>query len=166
RSASAAAPAALGFATVLIPCGVTLSVEFLAIAAGSALGGAAVMAAFVLGTSPLFAVLGYAARRSARMMGGHLSTVAGVAVLVAGLLSINSGLVLSGSGTTLASVWRSLPGHGTHSATPVLAPSAAVDSDGVQRVVISVHDGGYSPSVVRARAGVPTELTFRTNGTT
>lgn len=65
RSQSALAPALLGAATVLIPCGVTLSVEALALASGSALSGAAIMAVFVLGTSPLFALLGYAARRVA-----------------------------------------------------------------------------------------------------
>jgi len=35
----------------------------------------------------------------------------------------------------------------------------------VQRVVVTVSDTGYSPAVVRVKAGVPTELTFRTNGT-
>ena len=41
RSQAALAPALLGFATVLIPCGVTLSVEALALTTGSALAGAA-----------------------------------------------------------------------------------------------------------------------------
>ncbi len=64
RWSSAYAPAVLGAATILIPCGVTLGMEFLAIASGSALAGAAIMATFVIGTSPLFAAIGYAARRS------------------------------------------------------------------------------------------------------
>ncbi|MFN2506071.1 MAG: sulfite exporter TauE/SafE family protein [Acidimicrobiales bacterium] len=165
RSASAGAPAMLGLATVLIPCGVTLSVEFLAIASGSAVEGAAIMAAFVIGTAPLFAVLGYAARRSATLLRGQLAKVAALAVLVAGVLSINAGLVLSGSSTTLATVWASVAGRPASTAASDTAAAVPASEDGVQRVVVSVRDTGYSPAVVRVKAGIPTELTFRTQGT-
>jgi len=168
RSTTAGAPAVLGLASVLIPCGVTLSVEFLAIASGSAVTGAAIMAAFVLGTAPLFAVLGYAARRSATMLRGQLAKVAAVAVVVTGLLSINAGLVLSGSSTTLATMWASLadrqratPAPGDAAAAEALTPS----EDGVQRIVVTVSDTGYNPAVVWVKADVPAQVTFRTNGT-
>ncbi|MGI8648274.1 MAG: sulfite exporter TauE/SafE family protein [Mycobacteriales bacterium] len=49
------APALLGAATVLLPCGVTVSVQALALASGSAPRGAALMVVFVLGTSPVLA---------------------------------------------------------------------------------------------------------------
>jgi len=166
RSSSAGAPAVLGLVSVLIPCGVTLSVEFLAIASGSAVTGAAIMAAFVLGTAPLFAVLGYAARRSATMLRGQLAKVAAVAVVVTGLLSINAGLVLSGSSTTLATMWASVADRQTTNAAPANAAEALGPSeDGVQRIVVTVRDTGYSPAVVRAKASVPTQVTFRTDGT-
>lgn len=166
RSTSAGAPALIVLASVLIPCGVTLSVEFLAIASGSAVTGAAIMAAFVLGTAPLFAVLGYAARRSATMLRGQLAKVAAVAVVVAGVLSINAGLVLSGSSTTLATMWASVADRQAANPAPGSAAAAAAPSeDRVQRIVVTVSDTGYSPAVVRVKAGVPTQLTFRTNGT-
>jgi sulfite exporter TauE/SafE len=155
------APALLGLATVLIPCGVTLSMMFLAVASGSPLAGAAIMATFVLGTVPLFAVIGYAARRSTAYLRGRLGLLAGAAVLVAGLVSINAGLVLNGSSFTLGGLWRSVSGAGTP--TAVAAPPVA--ADGTQRIVIEAHDTGYSPSAVTARAGVPTELTIRTANT-
>lgn len=167
RSTSAGAPALLGLASVLIPCGVTLSVEFLAIASGSAVTGAAIMAAFVLGTAPLFAVLGYAARRSATMLRGQLAKAAAVAVVVAGVLSINAGLVLSGSSTTLATMWTSVADR--QAANPAPSPAAAAaatpSDDGVQRIVVTVSDTGYNPAVVRVKAGVPTQVTFRTDST-
>ena len=50
--ASPARAAAVGAATILIPCGVTLSSEVIAVSSGSWLGGAAVMAGFVAGTAP------------------------------------------------------------------------------------------------------------------
>src|SRR5437588_4689622 len=106
----ALAPGMLGLATILIPCGVTLSMEFLAVTSGSPVSGAAVMAAFVIGTTPLFGALGYAARRSTAVLRGRLSVLAGTAVLIAGLLSVNAGLTLRGSSFTLSSAWRSLRG--------------------------------------------------------
>lgn len=166
RSATAGAPAVLGLLSVLIPCGVTLSVEFLAVASGSALRGAAIMAAFVVGTAPLFAVLGYVARRSATLLRGQLAKVAAVAVLVTGLVSINAGLALSGSDTTLASLWTSVAGRGTAAPGDGAAAAAVpLSADGAQDVVVMVGDGGYSPAVVRVRAGVATRVTFRTSGT-
>lgn len=154
------APGLLGFATVLIPCGVTLSMMFLAVASGSPLSGAAILVVFVLGTAPLFAVIGYAARRSTRWLRGRLGVLAGVAVLVAALLSVNAGLVLRDSSFTLAGALRSVTG--SESAPAVAAPPAG--ADGIQRVVVDVHETWYSPSSVTARAGVPTELIMRTDG--
>lgn len=162
RWESATAPALLGFSTVLIPCGVTLGMEFLAIASRNALSGAAIMAVFVIGTSPLFAAIGFAARRSALALRGRLSMLAAVAVGVAGVVSLNSGLVLAGSSVTLASVFSPFAGP----ATPTVAAGATLPSlgaDGVQRLEVVAGGGGYSPSAQRARAGVPTKLTVRAN---
>jgi sulfite exporter TauE/SafE len=110
RSRDILAPAILGFLTILIPCAVTLSVMVLAVASGSPVVGALGMAVFVLGTTPLFAALGYAVRRSGNLLRGYLGKAAAVAVIVAGLLSINSGLVLSGSSFTLEGAWDRIRG--------------------------------------------------------
>ncbi len=154
-------PALLGIVTVLIPCGVTLSMMFLSIASGSPLAGAAIMASFVVGTAPLFAVIGYAARRTTAHLRGRLGVLSGVAVLVAGLLAINAGLVLSESRFTLTGAWRTVTG--TSETSAVAAPPVA--ADGKQRIVIEAHDSGFSPASVTATAGVPTEVTFRTDNT-
>lgn len=171
RYSTAFGPALLGFFTVLVPCGVTLSVMFLAVASGSPLTGAVGMGVFVIGTSPLFAALGYALRRSGTLLGGYLGKAAAVAVIVAALVSINSGLVLSGSSFTLESAWGDLTG-GDAQATGSGAPAdrsggvgaVTMDAAGVQQIVIQVGDGSYSPSAVSARAGIPTRLVLRTNG--
>jgi len=166
RSSSAFAPAVLGVATVLIPCGVTLSVELLAATTGSPLLGAATMAVFVLGTAPLFAVLGYAARRAAGVLKGRLAVAAGVVVLVLGLVTINTGLELSGSPVTAK---RALEAFGSAGGG---AAAVAADSrervrveGGRQTVVIDARDSAYSPDALVAAAGLPTTLLVRTNGT-
>lgn len=166
RWGGAAGPALLGVATVLIPCGATLSIELLAVASGSPLAGAAIMATFVVGTSPLFAAIGYVARRSTAVLKGRLGALAGVAVLVAGLVSLNAGLTLLGSPVTLSSAWRGILGGGSTGGPSAAAPAPAepaLAADGVQRLVIDARSAGYSPSRVSARAGVPTEVVMRTN---
>ena len=163
RWSSGYAPAVLGAATVLIPCGVTLGMEFLAIASGSALAGAAIMATFVIGTSPLFAAIGYTARRSTTLLRGRLSVFAAAAVLIAGLVSVNTGLVLADSSVTLSSALGALTPDSDRGPAGPPAPLPAVGPDGVQQLTLTATNGGYTPSVLRARAGVPTILTVHTD---
>ncbi|MEU0481105.1 sulfite exporter TauE/SafE family protein [Streptosporangium sp. NPDC006013] len=145
---------ALGAATVLLPCGVTLSVEMVAVSSGSAPSGAAVMAGFVAGTAPAFALLGLILRRAATT---RLAALAGVVALAAGLWTVSSGLRLGG--------W--LPGSGGPALAaghPAPAPDGpagtATRTGGVQRIEIWATRGGYRPGVVTGRAKVPTELVF------
>ena len=181
RAETAFAPAMLGFLTILVPCGVTLSVELLAVATGSPIAGAATMAAFVVGTYPLFAAIGYVVRRSSMILRGYLTKLAAVAVVAAGLLSINSGLVLNGSSITLAkvapSISKALPptlGGGQVVApspadTSQSVPSASLDANGAQQVVIQVGQGDpegnnnpFSPLLIRAKAGIATQIVLQT----
>jgi sulfite exporter TauE/SafE len=166
RSSSAFAPAVLGVATVLIPCGVTLSVELLAVASGSPLVGAATMAVFVLGTAPLFAVLGYAARRAASVLNGRLAIATGVVVLVVGLVTVNTGLAVAGSPVTAARAWEAL-GVSSRGAQVTAADSQGRVrvKGGRQTVVLDAREGAYVPDALTAVAGLPTTLLVRTKGT-
>lgn len=159
RSEAMFAPAILGFATVLIPCGVTLSVMFLAIASGSAVWGAASMAVFVIGTSPLFATIGYVLRRSAARLQSAVTKLAAAAIVVAALIAIDSGLVLQGSSFTFGDVLDRVTG-----SEPSAAVAAPVDAEGVQQIVIEARSRSFSPSRIQAIAGIRTVLTMRTDG--
>ncbi|MDQ8703879.1 sulfite exporter TauE/SafE family protein [Streptomyces sp. LHD-70] len=156
KSTAITTPAVLGFLTVLIPCGVTLSVELIAITAGSPLAGAAVMAGFVLGTGPLFAVLGFLLRSAARRWQGRLSVVTAVIVLAVALWTAGSGLRLGG--------WWP---------TPATAPAAAAQppqktvttTGGVQTITVQARTNSYAPTAITATAGVPTKLVVATDNT-
>lgn len=160
RSRTAFAPALLGLASVLIPCGVTLSVEALALTAGSPAAGAATMAVFVLGTSPLFALLGYAARKAATAWRGRLAIATGVAVVVMGLVTLNGGLELAGSPLAASRLVAAVTGPDTAPDT-----AAATVADGHQTIEIAAASDGYSPTAVLARAGLPTTLLIHTEQT-
>ncbi|MBT2490708.1 sulfite exporter TauE/SafE family protein [Streptomyces sp. ISL-96] len=159
KTASMATPALVGFATVLVPCGVTLSMELVAITSGSPLAGAAVMAGFVLGTAPLFAVLGYLFRRSSRALSGRLGIATGIVVLAVAAWTIGSGLQAGGwasfnTGSTTAAAAAPAPPEGGAGASdgPV-----RIDASGKQVITLTVTDF-YVPTQFTASAGVPTTL--------
>ncbi len=168
RSNAAMGPTMLGVASVALPCGVTLSMEVLAVASGSAFSGAAIMGVFVLGTAPLFAVIGYLARRSATALRGRLAVLAGAVVLTTALLSVNTGLVLLGAPVTLRSPLSFGGDSSVQAANPPPPESpapAATDDGSPQRLVVDVQNSSYSPSSLKAKAGSPVQLVLRTNET-
>jgi sulfite exporter TauE/SafE len=164
RSTSAVAPTMLGVVSVLIPCGVTLSVEALALTSGSAVAGAAVMFVFVAGTVPLFTVLGYLARKAAGAWRGRLSVATGLAVLAMGVYTLNGGLELIGSPLAASRITEAM-GFGdapvTARVTPEDAPPVSVAADGTQLVIVTAVPGEYRPANIRVAAGAPTRLIVR-----
>ncbi|GAA2214746.1 hypothetical protein GCM10009850_102110 [Nonomuraea monospora] len=138
----------LGAATILVPCGVTLGVEMIAVSSGSPLAGAAAMAGFVLGTAPAFALLGYVLRRVSRT---RLARWAGLVAVGAGLWTVGAGVNLGG--------WLAVPAapalSGTGPSRPE-APGYVTDT-----VTVYATRDGYRPSTVTARAGVPVQVVFK-----
>jgi sulfite exporter TauE/SafE len=153
RSQAAVAPGLLGLASIFIPCGVTLSVEALALTTGSALAGAATMAVYVLGTSPLFAVLGYAARKAATAWRGRLAAATGLVLLTMGLITLNGGLELAGSPLAASRLAAEFTNGPDSSST-----GQATVADGHQIVRITASSDGYAPALTHARPGIPTTL--------
>lgn len=162
RSQSAFAPFLLGIAVILIPCGVTISMMLLAATAGSATAGGTVMAVFVLGTAPMFAAYGFLTQRYINPDSRRMSIALGTVVVLMGLFTLNASLTALASPITAQSIVAQL--RGTPAATaPVAAAPAPVN--GVQVLKIDATSGGYSPSSIAAKAGVPTKVVFHTDNT-
>lgn len=159
RSRAATAPALLGLASVLVPCGVTLSIEALALASGSAFTGALIMAVFVLSTSPLFAVLGYLARKAATAWRGRLAMATGLVVVALGVYTLNGGLELTGSPLAASRAAAVLVGE-----QPADTNAAATDVSGRQVITIGAGSTAYTPGNVEVKSGVPTELVIQSRG--
>ncbi|MGK9464937.1 urease accessory protein UreH domain-containing protein (plasmid) [Streptomyces sp. G6] len=169
KTDSVATPALIGLATVLVPCGVTLSVELIAVTSGSPLAGAAVMLGFVVGTAPLFAVLGYLFRRTSRALSGRLAVATGVVVLGVAVWTAASGLQAGGWATfnfndqhaaAAAPAPSQSPGSTAGRQKPVADGPVTIDASGKQTVVLTVTDF-YEPTQFTAKAGVPTTLILR-----
>ena len=104
RDASVFTPALLGLLTVLMPCGITQVTMAVAVASGNPLMGAAIMFAFVLGTSPVFFVLGASVVELLKHKAFSFADAGVIAVFA--ILSINGGLGLRGSFYTLQNLYK------------------------------------------------------------
>jgi plastocyanin domain-containing protein len=127
----------------------------LAISASNPIVSAGIMFAFILGTSPVFFIIGMAATELFKHKA--FSILAATTVAVMGIISINSGQVLRGSVHTIQNYWRVAFESG------VIGKSAQVNS-GVQEVTIYVSARGYKTDINTLKLSVPVRLTLITNG--
>src|SRR5712691_6491817 len=88
KSQAMFAPALLGAFTIFIPCGTTQAMMALAVASGKPLLGAAILFAFVLGTSPVFFVLGYFATKLGDAMHQKFMRYAAYAIIILALFNL------------------------------------------------------------------------------
>ena len=161
RDTSLFGPVLLGLLTVLMPCGITQATMAVAIASGKPLMGAAIMFAFILGTSPVFFVLG--ASIVELLERKAFAYIAAAVVAVFAILSINGGLGLQGSMYTIQNIYK----------IAMMSPSelalkgkqASINSQGIQEVSITVASNGYTASAQTLKNGVPVRLTLTTDRT-
>jgi len=157
NSESFFAPLFLGALTVFIPCGVTQAMMAVAVGTGSALQGATLMFAFVLGTSPIFFIVAYLTMQlGARLEKAFMRFVA-IVLLVLGLVSVNNGLTLVGSPLSAQNLTRDL------FAPP--ASSQAASTTPSNNLELTASNSGYSPQRLYAKAGEPILLSIVTLNT-
>jgi sulfite exporter TauE/SafE len=145
------APGLLGFLTILIPCGVTQAMEILAITSGSPIQGALIMGTFVLGTSPMFVLIGIATAKLSEVWRVYFLRTAAILLIAMALYSINGILTTIDSpyaAGRIVSVLR----------TPISTSSTTPLVNGVQQVTINITNSGYTPGKFVVQAGVPVEL--------
>jgi len=162
-SASLFAPALFGLLTVLIPCGVTQAMEVLAITSGNPVQGALIMGTFVLGTAPMFVLIGLATARFSETWRKTFLHSAAYLLIFMSLYSINGALLVINSPYSLnrlgPKLVELLPPYEESVGTPTI-PIVS----GVQKVTLTITNGGYSPRYFSVRSGVPVELTLETSG--
>lgn len=162
KSQALFAPAILGFMTVFIPCGVTQAMEVLAINSGSPFLGALIMLSFVLGTTPLFALIGVATAKLSEGWYSTFSKFAATVLVFMALYSVNGVLIVLDSPLTVQKIVQPI--------TEVFSGPPEWYGDGTTQsvsnnVTINVLNSGYSPRYVRVKAGEPVQLTLQSNDT-
>lgn len=102
------APAIIGLFSIFIPCGTTQAMMALAAGTGSPWWGMAVLTVFVLGTAPLFFLLGLSIDVIKATLKDKFGVVAATLVMLLALVNGNAALRLYGSSITLGSAARAL----------------------------------------------------------
>ena len=143
-------PILLGTLTIFLPCGVTQAMMATAIGMGSPLQGAALMFAFILGTSPLFFSVAYFATRLGSVIEKYFTRIVAVTMLVFGLVQIDSGLNLVGAPISFSGAYYSLISY----AIPTQSGFS-----------IEVTENGYSPTILHLPANQPVTIEWVTNNT-
>lgn len=144
KSRSLFAPAFLGALTIFIPCGTTQAMMAAAIATGRPLSAAAIMFAFVLGTSPVFFGLSFLAAKLGESLKQRFMQVAAIAILLLAVFNLQSALALAGVNIF-----------------PVSSSSASLP---VNEATITIGRGGYSPNTFTVKAGSQVTLHLKNIG--
>ncbi|MBN1887511.1 MAG: sulfite exporter TauE/SafE family protein [Thermoflexales bacterium] len=167
-------PLFLGTLTVLIPCGVTQAMMAVAIGTGNPLMGAAIMAAFTLGTSPVFFTVAYLATQLGARLESNFMRLVAVVVLVLGIVSIDTSLNLMGSPYSSSNLIRSfsrpvqardLPQQFTPITPPGVSTPPATAAVPQATLTIHVVNSGYEPATLQAKANQALRLKLVTNKT-
>lgn len=149
------APALLGAMTIFIPCGTTLAMEALAISSANPFVGAAIMATFVLGTTPLFFGLGWITSVLGDNFRGRFLKIAAIALIYLGITSINGALVAWDSPLSIQSITKSI-----QNSSPKTQEKLYSEAPTTQKAQIDVTARGYSPTLIRVKKGEPVTLTL------
>lgn len=140
------APALLGAFTIFIPCGITQAMMALAITSGNPFVGAAILFSFVLGTSPLFFLLGYFTTKLSDTHHGKFMKFAAFTILVLALFNFNNALSFAGMGISFNSFTKNATGNQN-----VQAQTEAT---------IYVGPAGYVPNTITLKSNSEVTLTL------
>lgn len=151
------APALLGGMTIFIPCGTTIAMETLAISSANALVGASIMAAFILGTMPLFFGIGAITSMMGEAFKSKFLKLAAIAVFYLGFTSFNASLVALNSPITLQSVYENLPFEFNFGGSNSTQNTVQTN----QNTQIDISSRGYTPNYITVKSGQPVTLTLK-----
>ena len=161
KSKSIFAPAMLGAVTIFIPCGVTQAMMALAISSGRAFTGMSILFAFILGTIPLFFLLGYFVTSIGDAMQKKFYKFAAVAIIFLALFSLNGALALAGA-PNFTSFWEYI-NRPAYFVEPVPGgPVAPAETNNNPTITISNY--GYSPQALYVKAGEAVKLKLVNKG--
>lgn len=154
KSGSVFAPLLIGLFSIFIPCGTTQAMMALAAATGNPWWGMAVLSVFVIGTSPLFFLLGLSIDVIKATLKERFGAVAASLVMILALVNLNASLTLYGSPVTLLSLARN------SYCTLTFCPESAASGEPTQEPVITFWLNGYRIDNPVIPKGKPITLTL------
>ncbi|PIN69784.1 hypothetical protein COV93_04045 [Candidatus Woesearchaeota archaeon CG11_big_fil_rev_8_21_14_0_20_43_8] len=139
---------------LMIACGPLQAVYIMAAGTGSVLEGAKLLFVFGLGTLPVMLGFGYITSYLSSKFTHKILKASGVIVIVLGVIMMNRGLALTGTGYDLNSIMT------TSVATSGLgttgdASAVTLDAGGYQEIRMEVTRDGWNPDKFVLKNGVP-----------
>ncbi len=145
------APVVLGLLTGLMPCAALQVAELTAATGGSPAAGALAMLGFGLGTMPVMLGVGVASGYVGARLRRRLLTLAALAIVVLGAVTVDRAATLLGSPVTARAMAAAVVGDTSHSAV-------RTGPDGVAEAPLAIVHTTYVPSTVDIPSGRPVRL--------
>jgi uncharacterized protein len=140
----------LGAATFFLPCGFTQALQLYVLSKGSFAIGALTMLAFSVGTLPALLSLSAVSSFATGAFQQRFLKLAGVAVIVLGIVNVQYGLVLAGGDLSAAPTAASAP--------PTTVAMTQSTPTGAKQIAVMRVDGyQYIPNRFTVTQGVPVE---------
>jgi uncharacterized protein len=162
KSGDIFAPGILGAFTIFIPCGTTQAMMALAIASGSPIVGAAILFAFVLGTSPIFFVLGFFATKLGDFFHEKFMKILAFAIIILAIFNFDNTIALSGSNLTLGNLAKGA--WCTVSFCDNTPESSGTNAQAATDLNIEISAAGYTPNELTAKAGADITIHLKNDG--
>lgn len=147
-------PFIVGILNGLMPCGPLQTMQLFALGTGSMTKGALSMFVFAVGTVPLMLTFGAVSGLLSKGYTKKILKLSGVLVIVLGLIMGNRGLAIFGVNlnpmTALA-----LSSDSSSKGNSNTNVGKAVMKDGVQEIVMSANNKGFTPNAFYVQKGVP-----------
>lgn len=154
KSTSFFAPILLGAFTIFIPCGTTQAMMALAVGTANPLFGAAILFAFILGTSPLFFILGFAATKLGELAHERFMKMAAFTLILLAIFNLNSAIALSGSKWTL----ETIVGEFWCTISVCKVNASNTQSPASENQTITFEANKYAPSEITVAKGTKVKL--------
>lgn len=156
------APALLGALTIFIPCGVTQAIMLSAVGNADPVSGALALFFFVLGTFPLFILIGLAATSLSSLWRRRLNTIAALVLFFLGMSSVNGILTVLDSPISIQGIKNTYAKLQSYESGQIAGASTVPIKNGSQQVTIDITPEGYQPDYIRVKKGIPVKLTLTT----
>ena len=140
---------------LMIACGPLQAIYIMAAGTGNMLEGAKLLFIFALGTLPVMLGFGYLTSFVSSKVTHKILKVSGAIVIILGLVMMNNGLVLTGTGYDFKSMVDSVSGANSITANAVASDSIASIKGGFQEIRMEVNRYGWEPDKFVLKKGVP-----------
>ena len=147
--------AVLGLMTVLIPCGTTQAMMALAVGSGSASGGFATMFSFILGTLPVFFILGLLMTKIGGSSHALFLKTVGILLIIIALYNI-------AGASRILGFWLNRQVKSDSQTQTIQKTENKLE---IQKSAIKLNDEyGYNPETVKLKVGIPAEIKLINDG--